>query len=137
MSALFAFLDFNSFILCIDLGSETALAFAKNKRREIIKSRILASFGPILKLKEHWEKGFLFVVYKEVPHAEQAQKALESFEQRKAITEKIRKELLQEGQSLAYAPLPCFYVRWPTKDPHPVSLGIFPCVIVVVLILTV
>jgi hypothetical protein len=46
------------------MGSETAVEFARQKRWDRLRA-VLASFGPIVRVKEHWDKHFVFVVYEE------------------------------------------------------------------------
>jgi len=128
------------------LGSQTAIDFARQKRWEYL-GQLLASFGPIVRFKEHLERNYAFVVYTEregvvlfptikrlAPSskhifvscvntgAEKAMAVLSSWDERVRLVSGIKKKLLEEGQSTDYAPTPDFYLRWPKKEPHPVQM---------------
>jgi RNA recognition motif-containing protein len=107
------------------MGSETAVEFARQKRWDRLRA-VLASFGPITRIKEHWDRHFVFVVYEEREHAEKAMEVLSSWDERVKIVTAIRKQLLDEAQPLVYTPTPDFYLRWPTKEPHPVRATLPP-----------
>ena len=107
-----------------DINSASLDPFTKRhliERRKSELMTILKSYGDFEKIKENWEKQFLFVIYNDSQAAEKAVADLSQFPVKKKIIAEIRKNLKSTATNPLAAPPPNFYVRWPknTKKPEP------------------
>mmetsp|Transcript_3711 Transcript_3711/g.4600 ORF Transcript_3711/g.4600 Transcript_3711/m.4600 type:complete len:471 (-) Transcript_3711:63-1475(-) len=82
------------------------------RKREFFS--LFERFGHVEKIKPNWDKNFFFVVYAAEEDAQRAMQELQPFEERKKIAADIRKGLKKSLNDVRAAPLPIFYVRWPS-----------------------
>jgi len=105
--------------------------------------QIFAGLGEVEEIREHWDKNFIFVLYKLPADALTAKRTIAQFPERcvyiskksvnliifcrSKLIEGIRAQVLKKGDSLLFVPKTSFYVRWPRKETPEVHCAILPC----------
>jgi hypothetical protein len=73
----------------------------------------VGKFGDVESVRTHWDKGYLFVVYKEPESALQMFQQLQHYEGRKQYVKILKTELQEIQKPTFVSPKADFYVRWP------------------------
>jgi len=85
----------------------------KDERKTLFLAIYCEKFGNVVEVQEHWDEGYIFVVFDNKADCKHALETLGDFKARKALAKEARAQLISEGKEKLITPDPSFYVRWP------------------------
>jgi len=91
----------------------TKIENIKDERKALFLATYCEKFGNIVEVQEHWDEGYIFVVFDNKADCKNALETLCDFKTRKALAKEARVQLIAEGKEKLITPDPSFYVRWP------------------------
>lgn len=85
----------------------------KNERKLLFLATYCEKFGNVVEVQEHWDEGYIFVVFDNKADSKNVLDTLRDFKTRKALAREARAQLIASGKEKLITPDHTFYVRWP------------------------
>jgi len=96
-----------------DTWAASKIQQVKTDRKEVFLKTYCEKFGNVVEVQEHWDEGYIFVVFDNKADTKAALETLRDFKTRKALAKEARAQLIAEKREKLITPDPSFYLRWP------------------------